>query len=357
MNNQPPKSANEKGVQAKEVLLQVLRRLVHNWQWKLLSLFLAVCIWGVLTTQDETLPRTKSFSDLKVNVANSVTLRQNGMIVVGGLEELKPVDITVQLPQKYYASATADRYQIRADLSQIKEVGTQEIALTATVSNSSAYGTVTAISSPTITVEVERYVSRSRIPVQLNVTGTAPEGFYASNPVCDPSTVEVAGPQSLVDQIVRCSVDYDMSILPAQAGTMRNSLPFVFLDRAGNPVDSSLLTVTNQGISMRYMIVEQTLYPTMEIPVNSQSLIFGQPAPGYAVTGITVDPPTVTIADDDLSLFMSENASLYTLGRVNISGESQTKTDTITLNNRGVAYISHPSVTITVEISPLDEAE
>ncbi len=357
MSNQPPKTPNEKGTSVKEVLLQVLRRLCHNWQWKLLSLILAICIWGVLTTQDETLPRTKTFSDLKVNVANSVSLRQNGMIVVGGLDDLQPVDITVQLPQKNYASATADRYQIRADLSQIKNIGTQEIALTATVTNSSAYGTVTAISAPTITVEVERYISRSRVPVQLNITGQAPEGFYASAPMCDPSTVEVAGPESLVSKIVRCVVDYDMALLPSQAGTMRNSLPFAFVDKEGNVLDASLLTVTNQGISMRYMIVEQTLYPTMEIPVNSQSLIFGQPAPGYAVTGITVDPPVVTIADDDLSLFMSENASLYTLGRVNISGETQTKTDTITLNNRGVAYISHPSVTITVEISPLDEAE
>lgn len=357
MNNQQPNASGEKKENFKKTAASLLRRLGHNWQWKLLSIVLAVCIWGVLVTQDDSLPRTKSFSNLKVNIANSVTLRQNGMIVVGGLEDVEPVDITVQLPQKYYASATADRYQIRADLSQIKNVGTQEIPLTASVTNASAYGTVTSISTPTITVEVERYISRSRVPVQLNITGETPEGFYAAPPVCDPETVEVAGPQSLVNSIVRCVVDYDMSILPAQAGIMRNSLPFVFLDRAGNVVDSSLLTVTNQGISMRYMIVEQALYPTIEVPVNQQSLIFGQPAPGYAVTAIKVEPETVILADDDLSMFQTEHASLYTLGRVNITNESQTKTDILTLNNRGVAYISHPSITVTVEISPLEEAE
>ncbi len=352
-----PNAAQENKGTFKKTLLAVLRRLLHNWQWKLISLLLAICIWGVLITQDETLPRTKSFNDLKINVVNSVALRQNGMIVVGGLDDLKPVDITVQLPQKNYASATADRYQIRADLSLIKNIGTQELTLTSSVSSASTYGSVSSISQPTITVEVERYINRSRIPVQLNVTGEAPDGFYATAPICDPSTIEVAGPESVVDKISRCEVNYDMSLLPAQSGTMRNSLPYTFVDREGNPVDASLLTVTNQGITMRYMIVEQTLYPTMEIPVNSQSLIFGQPAAGYAVTGITVDPATVTIADDDLTLFLSENASLYTLGRVNIAGETQTKTDILPLNSRGVYYISHPSVTVTVEISALEEAE
>lgn len=356
MTNQPPRE-NSFWPNVKKTFLAVLHRITHNWGWKLLSVLLAVCIWGVLVTQDDTLPRTKTFTNVKVSTANSTILKQNGFIVVDGLDELEPVNITVQLPQKYYSTATEDRYMIRADLSQIKEAGQQELTLTATVSNPSAYGNVLSISSPTITVLVEPYVNRSRIPVQLNVTGQAPEGYYTANPQSTPDSLDVAGPKSVVEKIVRCRVDYDLSLLPAQAGSVRSSLPYVFLDRDGNEVDSSLLTVTNQGISTRYVVVEQNVYTTMEVPVNTQSLIFGQPAEGYKVTSVTVDPQLVTIADDDLSLFQGENASLYTLGRVNISGETQSKTDIITLNSRGVAYISHPTVTITVEISPIDNAE
>lgn len=357
MTNLPPREKKPAGTAVKKVAAAVFRRILHNGVWKLLSLLLAICIWGILVTQDDTLPRTKSFTGVKVNVANAVALKQNGLIVTGGLENIDPVNITVQLPQKYYNSATADRYLVRADLSQIKEAGTQELTLSASVTNSTAYGSVISMSNPTITVEVEPYVNRSRIPVQLQVSGTTPEGLYATAPLCDPDTLDVAGPQSVVEKIVRCRVDYDTSSLAAQPGTIRTSLPYVFLDREGNEVDSSLLTVTNQGITTRYVIVEQTLYGTMEVPVNTNSLIFGQPAKGYAVTKVTVDPEVVTIADDDLSLFQGENVSLYTLGRVNISGETQTKTDIITLNSRGVSYISHPTVTITVEISPVGETE
>ena len=351
MSNQPVKEQSFLN-QVKKTCSAVFRRITHNWGWKLLSVVLAICIWGVLVTQDDTLPRTKSFSNLKIGVANSTTLKQNGFIVVSGLDDLEPVNITVQLPQKYYSSATAERYLVRADLSQIKEAGTQELPLSATVTNSTAYGTVLSISKPTITVEVEPYVYRSRIPVQLNVTGETAGELYAAPPICDPDTLDVAGPQSVVEKIVRCRVDYDLSQLEEKPGTVRTSLPYVFLDKDGNELDSSMLTVTSQGITTRYVIVEQTLYTTMEVPVNTLSLIFGEPADGYVVTGVKVVPETVVIADDDLSLFQGDNPTMYTLGRVNITGEKQSKTDIITLNSRGVAYISHPTVTVTVEIAP-----
>ncbi len=345
------------GSKAKKFFQYIFQRITHNWAWKLLSFVLAVCIWGVLITQDDTLPRTKSFTNVNVTVINTSSLKQNGFIVVDGLDDIKPVNITVQLPQRYYNSATADRYLIRADLSQIKSAGVQELTLSGTVTNSTAYGSVLSISAPTIRVEVEPYVNRSRIPLQLNTFGQAPEGYHAMAPVCTPDTLDVAGPQSVVEKIVRCQVDYDLSTLPAQTGTVRTSLPYVFLDAQGNALDSSMLTVTSQGITTRHVVVEQALYQTLEVPVNTRSLIFGQPAEGYEIKNILVEPEKVILADDDLSLFTGENASVYTLGRVNIAGESQNKTDVITLNSRGVAYISHPSVTITVEIGPIAETE
>ena len=356
VTNQPPRE-NSFWPHVKKTFRAVWHRITHNWGWKVLSVLLAVCIWGVLVTQDDSLPRTKTFTNVKVSSANSTILKQNGYIVVDGLEDIPPVNITVQLPQKYYNTATEDRYLIRADLSQIKEAGVQELPLTATVTNPSLYGSVLSISNPSITVQVEPYVNRSRIPVQLNTTGSAPEGYYVGKAQCTPDSLDVAGPKSVVEKIVRCRVDYDLSLLTAQAGSVRSSLPYVFLDRDGNEVDTSLLTVTSLGITTRYVVVEQDVYATLELPVNTQSLIFGQPAEGYQVVSVKVDPEVVTIADDDLTLFQGENVSLYTLGRVNISGETQSKTDTITLNSRGAAYISHPTVTVTVEIRPVNEAE
>lgn len=356
MSNLPPQKKEKKSAFLNG-LMAVLRRICHNWGWKLVSLLLAVCIWGVLITQDEDLPRTKRFNDLKVNISNSRTLQENGLIVVSGLEKLQTVDIVAQLPQKHYATATADRYQIRADLSQIKSTGRQELPLTAIVTNSNFYGSVISISPATVTVEVEKYISRSWVPVNLSITGNAPEGYYATTPSADPALVQIAGPESIVKRISRCEVDYDMAILPAQSGTLRNSLPYTFKDKDGNVLDPSLLTVSNQGITMSHVIVEQELYPTMQVPVNDKSLILGQPAEGYAVTDIRIEPAFVTIADDDLTPYQSEGYAVSVLQRANIAGETQTVTAELPLNTRGLTHISSPTVSVTIEIKPLSEVE
>lgn len=358
MSNLPP-SGNEQKNAFLHTLQAVLRRITHNWGWKLLSLLLAVCIWGVLVTQDEDLPRNKRFNDLKVNVTNSRTLQENGLIVVGGLDGLNAVDIVAQLPQKYYASATADRYQIRADLSRIKDVGRQELALTSSVTNSSFYGNVISISPDAITVDVERLITRSMVPVQLNVSGVVPEGYWGSTPSVDPYYVQIAGPESVVGKIARCEVDYNMSLLSPQSGTLRNSLPFVFKDRDGNVLDATHLTVSNQGISMSHVIVEQELYPCMQVPVNKEGIILGQPAEGYAVTDIRVEPAFVTIAANDLSPYQAENYVINVAQQTDISGVSQTKKVVVALNykNLRIANISPSAVTVTIEIKPLSEVE
>ena len=58
----------------------------HNWGWKLLALFLAVCLWAGLITQDPTLTREHYFYDVPVTVSGAETLRRNGMIVLSGLD-------------------------------------------------------------------------------------------------------------------------------------------------------------------------------------------------------------------------------------------------------------------------------
>ena len=95
---------------------------------------------------------------------NGLVKPTEGRIVVDGLDELEPVNITVQLPQKYYNTATEDRYLIRADLSQIKEAGEQQLPLTATVTNPSLYGSAPPVSTR-ITVISGSSLPSFRLPI------------------------------------------------------------------------------------------------------------------------------------------------------------------------------------------------
>ena len=136
------------------------KALIHNWQWKLLSLFLAVCLWSGLITQDESLTREKIFNDVSINVTNADTLRRNGFIIVSGLDDLPAVRIRVDVPQKNYNTVTASNYNLRIDLSRIRETGEQTLQVLS--SSSSNYGTVTDISVESVAVQVDEYITRSR---------------------------------------------------------------------------------------------------------------------------------------------------------------------------------------------------
>ena len=65
---------------------RAFKAVINNWPWKLLALFLAVCLWAGLITQDPTLTRERVFTDASVGITGADTLRRNGLIVVSGLE-------------------------------------------------------------------------------------------------------------------------------------------------------------------------------------------------------------------------------------------------------------------------------
>lgn len=360
MNHEPVHhpSEQERNHSAQQALKKIWKVISNQWGWKLVSIILAIFLWGGLISQDTTLPREKSFTNVKVNIINASTLRSNGLIVVDGLDELEAVNITVQVPQRYYNSVTANYYNVRLDLSQIKSAGKQTVKLTGVSTNSSLYGTVTEISVPQLTVEVEEYATRTRIPVQLQVTGEAPCGFFADSPSADPGLVDIAGPKSVVDSVVRCVAQYDQSMLTATPGRMRTSVPFVFQDRQGNILDDSNLTVTSQSVTMRDLIVEQDLYPTTTVPISTENLIMGQPAEGYRVTEVSIYPESIEIAASDLSGYQQEGALIFPYSRLNITGDSQGITGELSLRRpTNVVYMSAYEVSVRVKIEPIQEAE
>ncbi len=328
--------------------------LLHNWAWKLLSLLLAVCLWGGLILQDNTLVRSKTISDVTISVVNADVLQRSGFVVVSGLEEdvLTDVRIKVDVPQKYYNQVTAANYNVRVDLSKIKAAGEQTLNVIAT--SSSAYGTVTSMSVSQITVTVEEYVVRSRIPVRVAMTGELPDNLYGDTPSADPTYVSVAGPKSKVENIVRCKALYDVSGLSLEAGTERTAVPFVLCDRADEVIDMEGITVstTAGNILLDAVTVEQTFYPLYSLPVSTEGLLTGTPLSGYEVKGISVEPSVVDIA------FRTETEldAVYLAGVIDITDATSSIVAAISLDKPSKnVYMSTYKVYITVQIGPVGE--
>ena len=327
--------------------------LSHNWQWKLLSLFLAVCLWSGLITQDDSLTREKIFSDVVINITNADTLRRNGFIIVSGLDNLPTVRIRVDVPQKNYNTVTASNYNLRVDLSRIREPGPQTLQVLS--SSSSNYGNVTDVSVESVSVQVDEYITRSRIPVRLNTTGEIPEGFYAGEAQVDPAYVVVSGPKSVVENVVRCVADYDLSVLSGQAGTERTAAPFRLLDANGEDISSDLIDVTSQSVSLDSIIVSQTLYTEKSLVINTSDLTSGTPAEGYQIRRVSAEPATLLAAGKNPYIdFLNElHLAEFTDQQIDVSGLTTTVTRNISLaKSNDIVHFSNDTVMITVEIAP-----
>jgi len=326
----------------------------RNWQWKLISLLLAISLWSVLISQDETLTREKVFNDVTISVMNSDTLQRNGFVIVGGLDAIPAARIRVAVPQKAYNTVTANNYNLRVDLSRIREAGEQTLPVLA--SNSASYGTVTDISVSFVTLQVEEYVTRNRIPVRLNVSGASPDGFYAGDASVEPVFVTVSGPLSHVENVVRCIADYSMDALSPQSGTERTAVPFRLVDGDGNAIDSALIDVTTEdGLAIDSMVVEQTLYAAKSLVINTAGLVLGAPAEGYVIKRISAEPASLTVAGQDSLIGSLTELRLaeYTEQSIDVNGLSNSVTRGVSLIRSGdIAHFSSDTVMITVEIAP-----
>ncbi len=326
--------------------------VLRNWPWRLLALVLAVCLWAGLITQDPTLTRERIFSDVTLNVTNADILRRNsGLVVVSGLEpENLNVRMRVEVPQRAYSTVSAVNFNPRLDLTRISGVGEQELRVTTT--STTSYGSVEDVQPDTVTVVVDEYVTNYRIPVIVEVTGSYPEGYYGSGISLDPSAVAVSGPKTLVDQVSRVVVEYDVSRLSARAGKVRSARTMRFLDSKGNEVDSSMLEATSADVVLRTIVVEQTLYPKRTIPLNTTALIEGEPAEGYRVKSVSVSPDTLMVAGEKEALELVDD--LFLTSPVNVNGATATFYQQARVRRPAeLEHLSADAVTVTVEIEPI----
>ena len=343
----PPKTDNR----FLALLRRLLKSLVRNGGSKVLALLLALLLWAGLITQDPSLTRERTFSDVNVTVSGSDTLHRNGFIVTSDLDEaLDNVTLRAAIPQMQYQNAQASNYNARIDLSRITEPGEQSVRIT--TSSSNTYGTVLDVSPAEVTITVEEYITRYRIPVRVNSVGSVPDGFYASNPSADPPMVAVSGPASLVKQIVCAEATIGLNSIPAREGINRMAVPFQLLGSSGEVIESDLLEITSESVLMDSVVIEQQLYSLKTIPLSDTGLIRGGPGKGYEIKSVSITPESIIVAGN--ADVLAELDALYPESYVDISGLTESINKQLRLRDPGgLAYTSTNTITVAVEIGPV----
>jgi len=351
-------SEEKKTSKIKEYLHIALRGLkhviLHNGWLKLIAIVISVLLWAGLISQDETLTRDKTFQNVNVTVTGADTLRNNGYIVVSDLNEtLHDVSIVAAVPQKQYEDAEASAYNVRLDLSRINGTGEQEVKLLST--NSPTYGKVISTNPSTVTVNVEDYIIRQRIPVSANTEGSVPEDMYMSPLTVDPTVISVSGPRSLAQTISRAKADINLDEIEWKEGPFGENSEIRLYNRAGEEVSSSLLSITDASVPIDSVLIESTLLPKVTFETGELIQLTGKVAKGYEVKEIKVSPENISIAArqevlDQLTELPLEQRT------INVKNLNETTAFQLKVQKPSEdANISNDTVTVTVVIEPVTD--
>ena len=301
------------------ILLRGLKHLfLHNGWLKVIAVIISVVLWAGLISQDETITRDKSFQHVNVSVTGTELMKSNGYIVVSDLDTLlDDVSVVAAVPQKQYEKAEASTYNIRLDLSRINGTGEQEIKLQST--NSTTYGRVTAMNPSSVTVQVEDYIIRERIPVSTKVKGDIPEDWSMEITSVDPNLVTVSGPRSLMQTISKAQVYIDTDNIEWAEGKVTDSYKIQLFNRAGEEIDNPLLSITASSIKIDSVLIELNLLPKVLFSTEDLVQVIGSVAPGYQIRKVTISPETMTVAARQEIL-----DQMSTLCSINVEGLKET---------------------------------
>lgn len=336
------------------LLKRVGNAFLKNWKLKVMSLVVAVVIWGGLISEDATLTREKNFSDVPVLITGAEALQRSGFIVVSGIKSLEPIRMRAEVPQKVYDAASYQNYNVRVDVSRITTAGEQTLPIL--TSSSNTYGTVSWLSQDEITVTADEYITRRRVPVRLEKAGVLQQGAYAAGASVDPSNVVISGPRSLVENVAYLSAAYNQDLLDVRGGVQFSAVPFRLLSEDGGVIQSDLISVTSENVLLDSLLVEQSIYPMKAVEVNLTGIITGEPASGYRVSRVYSDPAEIYLAgdaDDIDGIRLIDLAST-----IDVTGQKETLIRAIRVSKpEELVYISENAAYVTVEIQPVDPSD
>lgn len=260
--------------------------LSRRFWMKLVSLLLAILLWNYVVTTNRLITRSKTISGLSGYVTSQSTLTTYGLALLEDPTELiDNVSVRLEVAQSDYMAVSSENVQVTLDLSKVRTAGTQEVPLKA----STSYGKVTDIYPETVTLTFETLDSRV-IPVNVTVSGDKSADMWYNVVRTNPSSISVSGAGSIVRRIAQARVATDVT--GAEESYVRAE-PYVLLDSAGNEVSQTMLTRSSSSIT-----VVTDVYPTKELPISTQidEVITGRPAEGYAVSAVSIQPESITVA-------------------------------------------------------------
>ncbi|MBE5785629.1 MAG: hypothetical protein E7330_07525 [Clostridiales bacterium] len=288
---------------------EIIKRWIKNFftkniAIKVLSLVFAMLLWGYVLMTDNP-ERIKSISGIPVNIDGEADLAARRLTLIGGRDSIEEeISVRVRTALTAYADLNAEDITASASLNGIASKGTHSLLISAR----SSTGQVISISPNTITVEVDKLVTR-RIPVEVRTEGELPENYWMGAVQVDRTYIELEGAEQDLADIVRAEGIIDVT---NRTESFNQSILLKLYNAAGEEVESSALFG-----SMATAVARLEIMPTKVVPINVDGALLGRYALPenfeIASYGTALENNVARIVGDEATLEGITSLSLETL--------------------------------------------
>lgn len=317
-----------------------MRSKKKNALYIVISVLVAIGLWIYVDSTQGTVVH-KTVSGVPLDYAGEETvLAERGLMLLSDSE----TEVTLKLEgtKKLLAQLDTKELRVQADLSDVTKTGVQTVTYRVVYPDSKFSRGLTATSptSFTATIHVGELYSR-KVDVSCEIRGEVAEGYIAGEVVCDPSVLEIRGPQKDVDRISYAKVILNIE---EAAETVSETLGYTFYDSNGNVVESSGIYATAKSVH-----VTLPVGVVKELPL----VIRFKEAPGISENNIsyTLNPESIMVSGDAAVLNGIEELVLdeLDLSKLNSSGAEYNYTILMPQNCENLSGINRATLQIALK--------
>lgn len=270
----------------------------------LLSALIAFSLWlyVIMVEQPES---EETYYDIPVALQNEDILAERGLMIIS---ERPTVTLRLSGTRTNLNQLNGSNINVIANVASIVTAGTHNLTYNVSYPGTVPSGSITRQSSnpDMITLKVENRITK-QIPVVPVYNGSVPEGMIADkeNVMLDNTHVEVSGPQSVMDQITKATIQVDLA---NQTQTIVGEYTYTLCNDAGEPVDSQWVTTNVEAVNLTLKIQR---VKTVKLKVN---VVAGGGATEQT-SAISIEPAAILVSGSEALL---ENLEVLELGTINL---------------------------------------
>lgn len=306
------------------------------------SILIAVTLWFYVLNVENPVGKTM-MNNIPVVVQGAEALQEKGLMVTELSRET--VDIKAVGKRKTFLELFRSDVELQIDVSDLDEVGQYRLIgkVTPDVQRVDYSLRLTEKDSFAVTVTVKKQAHKE-IPVVGEFSGTTANGYEAEPVQVQPSSIEVTGPEDIVDRITQAMVLLQGENLTEN---LTQEVPFVFMNENKSAMKEETLTCPQEMITATLPIVR-----VYDIPLKVAIKSGGGATEQDAI--YTISPTSIKLSGDQERL---ENLKEIFLGEIDLAEIYVNKNLTFSIpipeGTQNRSEVTEASVSVSLEELPM----